>query len=65
MQQAMQLYPDLVLPAVRVAMAMPPTQVSVERLFSVLKLIKTDMRSRLKGDLLHAILFLRTNGVDS
>ena len=38
MQQAMQLYPDLVLPAVRVAMAMPPTQVSVERLFSVLKL---------------------------
>ena len=41
--------------------AMPTTQVSVERLFSALKLLKSDMRGSLKVDLLNAMLSLRTN----
>ena len=42
---------------------MPPTQVSVERLFSALKIIKFDLRASMKEDLIEAILFLRTNMV--
>jgi hypothetical protein len=37
------------------------TQVSVERLFSSLKLLKSDLRSRLKSDILDNMLFLRCN----
>jgi len=40
-------------------LAMPVTQVSVERLFSALKLIKTDSRNRLKEDILDALLLLK------
>jgi len=40
-------------------LAMPVTQVSVERLFSALKLIKTDSRNRLKVDILDALLLLK------
>jgi hypothetical protein len=41
--------------------ALPPTQVSVERLFSSLKILKTDHRNRLGEKLLNAMLFLRSN----
>ena len=41
--------------------AMPPTQVSVERLFSALKLQKSDLRSRIKADALDALLLLKAN----
>ena len=36
-------------------------QVSVERLFSSLKIFKSDRRSRLKEDILNALLFLKSN----
>ena len=39
--------------------ALPPTQVSVERLFSALRIIKSDLRVAMKEDLIEAILFLR------
>ena len=42
--------------------AMPVTQVSVERLFSSMKVILSDHRASMKQDLLDAILFLRANG---
>ena len=41
--------------------AMPVSQVSVERLFSALKLYKTDLRNRLKEDILSSMLILKTN----
>jgi hypothetical protein len=41
--------------------AMPPTQVSVERLFSALKTIKSDLRASIKEDLAESILFPRSN----
>jgi len=41
--------------------ALPPTQVSVERLFSSLKLLKSYTRSRLGEKVLNAMLFLRAN----
>ena len=40
---------------------MPVTQVSVERMFSALKLYKTDLRSRLKDDILNAMMILKAN----
>ena len=39
--------------------ALPPTQVSVERLFSALKILKSDRRNRLKDKMLNAMLLLR------
>ena len=41
--------------------ARPPTQVSVERLFSALKILKSDRRNRLKDKMLNAMLLLRAN----
>jgi len=38
----------------------PPTQVSVERLFSGLKIIKSDLRASMKEDIADAVLFLKT-----
>ena len=40
---------------------MPPTQVSVERLFSALKLQKSDLRNRIKADALDALLLLKAS----
>ena len=54
-------YPECIKSAARVILAMPPTQVSVEQLFSSLKILKSDRRNRLKADLLDAMLFLRSN----
>jgi hypothetical protein len=41
--------------------ALPPKQVSVERLFSSLKILKSDHRNRLGEKLLNAMLLLRSN----
>jgi len=41
--------------------ALPPTQVSVERLFSAMKILLTDLRSKMKDDIVEAILFLESN----
>ena len=48
----------------RIASALPPTQASVERLFSALKILRSDLRTSLKEDILSAILFLKVNGLD-
>ena len=47
-----------------VACSVPVTQVSLERLFSALRYILSDVRNRLREDIIDAILFLRLNGVD-
>ena len=54
-------YPEIIQPASMALAALPVTQVSVERLFSAMKLLLTDLRSRLKGDILEAMLLLRSN----
>ena len=41
--------------------SMPVTQVSVERLFSALKIYKSDHRNRLKEDVLSSLLILKAN----
>lgn len=55
-------YPCQLQEAARAVTALPPTQVSVERLFSSLKLVVTDSRSSLGPDLTESILFLGNNG---
>ena len=60
--KAIPLYPKIVQETAIAVTASPPSQVSVERLFSALRIIKTDLRGRLlKEDLVDSILFLRTN----
>ena len=59
-EEILPLYSDAVCEVGRIVTAMPPTQVSVERLFSGLKLVKSDLRASMKEDLAEAILFLRT-----
>jgi len=54
-------YPDIIKPVAIAVSCLPTTQVSVERLFSHLKLVLRENRSRMAVDLLEAILFLRTN----
>lgn len=58
-QEAIDVYPKIIENVARIVTALPPTQVSVERLFSALKIIKSDLRASLKEDLIEAILFLR------
>jgi hypothetical protein len=57
----MPAYREIVRPAAMIVTAMPPTQVSVEQLFSALKMIKSDLRASMKEDLAEAILFPRTS----
>ncbi|KAM9330121.1 LOW QUALITY PROTEIN: uncharacterized protein PAF06_009560 [Gastrophryne carolinensis] len=59
-EEAILVYPEIVSDVARIVTAMPPTQVSVERLFSALKIIKSDLRASMTEDLAEAILFLRT-----
>ena len=59
--QAINKYPDIVKKVAYTVTALPPTQVSVERLFSALRIIRSDLRASMKEDLVEAILFLRTN----
>ena len=55
-------YPVIIQKVAYAVTALPPTQVSVERLFSALRIIRSDLRTSMKEELLEAILFLRTNG---
>ncbi len=54
-------YPAQLRDVARLLYAKPVTQVSVERLFSALKIYKRDDRSRLKEDILNAMLLLKAN----
>ena len=58
-KEALALYNEDVAIVARLVSAMPTTQVSVERLFSSLRIIKSDLRASMKEDLVEAILFLR------
>ena len=55
-------YPTILQKVSFTVTALPPTQVTVEQLFSALRIIRSDLRASMKEDLLEAILFLRTNG---
>jgi len=52
--------PPIVGEVAEIVTALPPTQVSVEQLFSALRLVKSDLRASMK-DLVEVVLFLRTN----
>lgn len=54
-------YPVDLQPVALLLSALPPTQVSVERLFSALKFIRSDRRNRMGERLLNSILFLKAN----
>jgi len=59
---AISRYPSILQKVTYTVTALPSTQVSVERLFSALRIVRSDLRTSMKEDLLEAILFLRTNG---
>lgn len=54
-------FPESIQECSRLATCLPVSQASVERLFSALKFIYSDLRARMKPELLEAILFLRVN----
>jgi hypothetical protein len=54
-------YPDELKDVALLLCTMPVTQVSVERLFSALKIFKRDQRSQLKEDILKALMLLKAN----
>jgi hypothetical protein len=54
-------YPDELKDEALLLCTMPVTQVSVKRLFSALKIFKQDERSRLKEDILNALLLIKAN----
>lgn len=60
-KMAIQRYPEIIKDSALTVTALPPTQVSVERLFSALKILKTDLRASTNADLIEAMLFLRIN----
>ena len=55
------MYPPVIKDVCFILVCLPVTQVSVERLFSSLKLLKSDLRNRLKSDIVDDMLFLRNN----
>ena len=59
--EAIDLYPEEIKEVSRLLATMPVTQVSVKRLFSALKLLKSDLRSKLKDDIISDVLLLRAN----
>ena len=54
-------YPTYLVDITLVLFALPPSQVSVERIFSLLRLYKSDLRNRLKADILNDCIFLKAN----
>ena len=54
-------YPDDLKDVAALMVTLPVTQVSVERLFSAMKLFKSDLRSRVKADALESLLILKAN----
>ena len=61
---AISRYPAILQKVTYTITALPSTQVSVERLFSALRIIRLDLQTLMKDDLLEAILFLCTNGCE-
>ena len=57
----LQEYPEELKEVALLLAALPATQVSVARLFSALKILKPDLKSRLGEKLVNAMLFLRAN----
>jgi bifunctional polynucleotide phosphatase/kinase len=57
-------YPEELKEVALLLCTMPVTQVSVERLFSALKIFKRDRRNRLKEDILNALLLLKANSLN-
>ena len=55
--QAIERYPQIVQKVAYTVTALPPTQVSVERFFSPLHLIRSDLRASMKEDLIESIFF--------
>ena len=60
MQEIIQDYSEIIKDVAFTVIAISPTQVNVERLFPVLKLMKTDLGLSMKEDLVEAMIFLRT-----
>ena len=54
-------YPEELKDVAALLVTLPVTQVSVERLFSAMKIYKTDLRNRLKADALESLLVLKAN----
>ena len=54
-------YPEELKDVAALLVTLPVTQVSVERLFSAMKLFKSDLRSRMKADALESLLILKAN----
>ncbi len=54
-------YPEDLKSVALLLYALPPTQCSVERLFSMVKYIKSDIRNRLNEESIDAVLYLRAN----
>ena len=54
-------YPPELVDVALLLVTMPTSQVSVERLFSALKIFKTDRRNRIKDDVLSSLLVLKAN----
>ena len=59
--KAITKYPKVVQAMAYTVTALPTAQISVERLFSALRIVKSDLRSRMGDELLDSILFLKTN----
>ena len=59
--EAVESYLKIVRNVAYAVTALPATQVGVERLFSALRIIRSDLRASMKEDLLEAISFLRVN----
>ena len=60
-KDALPRYPDIAKDAAIAVTALPPTQGSVEQLFSAFRIIKSDLRAAMREDLIESVLFLRTN----
>ena len=54
-------YPAELQEVAHLMLVMPVTQVSVERLFSALKIYKSDLRNTLKADILSDMLLIKAN----
>ena len=59
--QTIEHYPQFFQKVAHTVTSLPPTQVSVKRLFSALHLFRPDLRASMKEHLIEAILFLRSN----
>jgi len=58
---AISRYPSILKKVAYTVTTLPSTKVSVKRLFSALRIIRSDLRTSMKQDLLEVILFLCTN----